>query len=365
MTEILGRILTPTGFVDGRLHFDARIVEISPAKLPVGAPVILPGFIDLHTPGGGGADALGGEASVRTIARTHARFGTTALLPSPVTAPEAELESAMAGIARVAAKRASGEARVLGAHVEGPFLNPDRLGAQPPFTKAPDGALMDRLLAAGPVRMITLAPELPGATELIRSLTARGVKVLLGHSAASYEATIAALDAGAAGFTHLFNAMSPLHQRAPGMVGAALARAEFAAVIPDLVHVHPGALRAALRAIPRLYGTTDAVAAAGMPDGDYRLGNQRVIKRGGTVSLADGTLAGSALTMDQALRNFVAIGCALDDAARRLSAFPAEMLGLDDRGRIAPGAHADLVVLDAALRVTAVYVEGEAVALKT
>jgi len=358
MSEVSGRILTPIGWVDGRLHFDARIVEISPARLASGAPLILPGFIDLHTPGGGGADALGGEAAVRTIARTHARFGTTAFLPSPVTAPAEELVSAVAAVARVALGRAPGEARVLGAHVEGPFLNPDRLGAQPPFTLPPDVALTERLLAAGPVRVITLAPELPGALELIRALAGRGVKVLLGHSAASYEATIAALEAGAAGFTHLFNAMSALHQRAPGMVGAALARAEYAAVIPDLVHVHPGALRAALRAIPRLYGTTDAVAAAGMPDGEYRLGNQRVTKRGRTVSLADGTLAGSALTMDQGLRNLVAIGCDVADAARRLSTYPAELLGLADRGRIAPGAHADLVVLDPALNVIAVYVEG-------
>jgi len=157
--------------------------------------------------------------------------------------------------------------------------------------------------------------------------------------------------------------MSALHHREPGMVGAALAHAEYAEIIPDLQHVAPGALRTALRSIPRLYGVTDATSATGMPDGEYALGTQRVFKCGACVRLAGGSLAGSVLTMDQALRNFVELGLDLAEASDRLSRYPADYLGEHQRGRLAPGAWADIVVLDAALRPVAVYVEGEAIDL--
>ncbi len=174
---------------------------------------------------------------------------------------------------------------------------------------------------------------------------------------------MAALQAGASGFTHLFNGMTGMNHYQPGMLGAALAHAEYAEVIPDLQHVQPGALRAALRAIPRLYGVTDATSATGMPDGEYALGTQRVIKCMGCVRLATGSLAGSVLTMDQALRNFVGLGLELADASHRLSLYPADYLGETRRGRLAPDAWADMVVLDTNLQVVAVFVEGEAIAL--
>lgn len=353
-----GHILTADGWVDGRVDFAERIAGVEAGSIAAVAPYILPGFVDLHAPGGGGADALAGGEAVRTIARNHARHGTTALLPSPVTAPADELDRAVASIAAVHAERRPDEARVLGAHVEGPFLDPAMLGAQPPHLRPPDLSLVHRLCESGPVKIVTLAPELPGALPVIRALVAHGVRVQLGHSSATYGQTRDAMWAGATGFAHLFNRMSPLLHRAPGMVGAALADAEFAAIIPDMVHVDAGAIRAALRAIPRLFCVTDAVAAAGMPDGHYPLGSHTVEKRGPAVFLADGTLAGSALTMDRALRNLLEIGLELPDASRRLSNYPADFLGLDDRGRIAPGAWADLVVLDQDLRVRQVIVEG-------
>jgi N-acetylglucosamine-6-phosphate deacetylase len=213
------------------------------------------------------------------------------------------------------------------------------------------------------VRALTLAPEIPGHLELIPQLAALGIRVQLGHSAGTYDDGVAALRAGAAGFTHLFNGMSGFAHRAPDITGAALAHAEYAEIIPDLEHVTPGAIHAALRAIPKLYGVTDATAATGMPDGEYALGSQRVYKCLGCVRLATGSLAGSALTMDQALRNFVAIGLSVAEASRRLSQYPADYLGEPDLGRIAPGAWADFVVLDAELRPSAVVVEGESIDL--
>jgi N-acetylglucosamine-6-phosphate deacetylase len=324
-------------------------------------PYILPGFIDLHVHGGGGADVMEGGDAANTMARLHARHGTTSLLATTMTAPREALQTVLSGLGAASLSRACGAARILGVHLEGPYLNPGKLGAQPNATAV---AVLDEVLhylALAPIRIVTLAPEIAGHLDIIRELTARGVRVQLGHTLGSYDDALDALKHGAAGFTHLFNAMSSLHHRDPGMVGAALAHATYAEIIPDLLHVHPGAIHAAMRAIPGLYVVTDSTSAAGMPDGEYRLGSQRVTKCLGGVRLADGTLAGSTLTMDQALRNLVSIGLPLADVSARLSRHAADYLGIEDRGRLAAGAWADIVVMDRRLSLAAVYVEGEAV----
>jgi N-acetylglucosamine-6-phosphate deacetylase len=358
-----GRILSAEGWVDGRIHFDGGIRAIEPGAIAADAPTILPGFVDLHCHGGGGADAMDGEAALRRLARLHARHGTTTLLATTMTAPVAEIEAALAGAAAVIGARQPGEARVSGVHLEGPFISPDRLGAQPPFAVAGDSGLMDRFRAAAPIVVVTWAPEADPDGHLRRDLQSRGIRVQLGHSNCDYETAAAAFADGTDGVTHLFNAMTGLHHRAPGIVGAALAHAVHGEIIPDLIHVHPGAIRAALRAIPGLHAVTDATAAAGMPDGDYRLGRHAVRKCGNGVRLADGTLAGSSLTMDRAFANLIAIGLSLEEASRRCSTLAADYLGLADRGRIAAGAMADLVLLDRELAVRGVFVEGEAIDL--
>jgi N-acetylglucosamine-6-phosphate deacetylase len=207
---------------------------------------------------------------------------------------------------------------------------------------------LQELHALAPIRLLTLAPEVPGNLDAIAQLVAAGFRVQIGHTLGTYEDGVAALARGARGFTHLFNAMTPLHHRMPGMVGAALAHAEFAEIIPDLLHVHPGAIRAALRSIPCLYCVTDSTAATGMPDGEYKLGRQPVTKCLGGVRLADGTLAGSTLTMDRALRNLVDV----------IATNAADFLGLADRGRLTVGAWADVAVLDRDLQVQDVYIQG-------
>jgi len=361
MSSLSGRILTPDGWIFGSVEFSEKITAVRPGSGDDQGLTILPGFVDLHVPGGGGGDVMQGEAAIRRCAELHAQHGTTALLATTITAPADDISNAVTAIAETAADRRPGEARILGAHLEGPYLNPERLGAQPPFAQAPDLAFIGGLCERAPVRLVTLAPECDPGHALIKDLAARGIAVQIGHSAADYEEVLQALEDGARGFTHLYNAMSPLHHRVPGVVGAALAHGEYAALIPDLVHVAPGAILAALRAIPRLYFITDATAAAGMPDGDYPLGRHTVTKRGGSVFLADDTLAGSALTMDQALRNLVSIGLDVADASQRLSTFPADFIGASDRGRIAEGAFADFVALDGNLQLVQVVVEGETV----
>jgi N-acetylglucosamine-6-phosphate deacetylase len=371
-TGLQGNILTPAGFVHGSLVLDAqgRIAGITGTPLDAatardnGAPMLLPGFVDLHVHGGAGHDIMEGGDAALQVARLHARHGTTSLLATTMTAPQADLDMAFAAMAPLCAQRAPNAARVLGVHLEGPYISEARLGAQPPFARPASVAEIHRLHAMAPIRLITLAPEVGGNDALIAQLVAEGFKVQLGHTTGSYEQGVAAMRCGATGFTHLFNAMSALHHREPGMVGAALAHAEFAEVIPDLLHVHPGAIHAALRAIPKLYCVTDSTSAAGMPDGDYKLGRHTVTKCMGGVRLADGTLAGSVLSMDQALRNLVnTLGLDVADASRRVSTYAADHMGLQDRGRLAVGAWGDVVVLNRDLELQAVLVEGHKIAL--
>jgi N-acetylglucosamine-6-phosphate deacetylase len=364
--QIEGTILASTGWLRGFIRFSERILTIEGESVPAPVdhlPVILPGFIDLHVHGGGGADMMSGQAAVVTATRMHARHGTTSLLATTVTAERAELERVFTEVGASFHQRARGGARVLGLHLEGPFINKDKLGAQPATSRLGTLEEIQALHKRAPIRIVTLAPELEGHLELIKALRSMGIVPQIGHSLGSYETGVAALAAGARGYTHLFNAMTGLHHRAPGMVGAALAHAEYAEIIPDLQHVHPGAILAALRAIPKLYCVTDATAGAGMPDGTYSLGSQIVTKCGEGIRLADGTIAGSTLTMDEALRNLVAIGVALDDASRRLSSYPAHYLDLADRGRIAIDCWADLVVMTSSLQLESVFVEGEHIEL--
>ncbi|MEK8033623.1 N-acetylglucosamine-6-phosphate deacetylase [Ideonella sp. DXS29W] len=366
--SIQGAILTPSGWRLGELqHEHGRIAAINAEPVDEatarasGAPIVLPGFIDLHVHGGGGHDTMDAGEAVKHIARTHARHGTTSMLATTMTAPAEDILRAFEAMGAVCRERPSQATRVLGVHLEGPYINPGKLGAQPDYAREASLDEVRALHALAPIRLITVAPELKGHIELIAQLVREGFRVQLGHSAGCYEDGVAALKAGAGGFTHLFNAMTGLHHRDPGMTGAALAHAEYAEVIPDLLHVHPGALKVALRSIPKLYGVTDSTAATGMPDGEYHLGRHKVFKCLGGVRLDDGTLAGSALTMDQALRNFVSLGLSVAEASARTATHAADYLGLAGHGRLTVGAAADIVVFDPALQLQRVVIEGETI----
>ncbi len=365
--KLQGHILTPRGFVKGTLSVaeDGRIAAIEGEPVDEREvrestlPIVMPGFIDLHVHGGAGRDIMeGGDAAAR-VSELHATHGTTAMLATTMTAPMSDLERAFRALKSVCATRSPQGARVLGVHLEGPYINAGKLGAQPNFARPVQAEELRRLNDMAPIRLVTLAPETAGNMDAIESMVKAGYRVQLGHTLGSYEDGVEAMKRGATGFTHLFNAMSGLHHREPGMVGAALAHATYSEIIPDLLHAHPGAIRVALRAIPHLYCVTDSTAAAGMPDGEYKLGRHKVTKCLGGVRLADGTLAGSTLTMDQALRNLVnELGLGLVDASRRVATNAADYMGVADRGRLAVGAWADLAVLDRDLKLTDVYVEG-------
>lgn len=344
---------------DGRI---AAISEAVPGGMPVyDAAYLAPGFIDLQVNGGFGVAVGDDPAAIRTLAARLPQTGVTAFLPTVITAPPAFYAKAVAAFE--AARDAPG-ARPLGLHLEGPFLSPQRHGAhRSDLIAAADPATFDALLDSGAVRLVTVAPERPGALALIRRLAARGVLVSLGHTDATYEQFIAGVDAGARMATHLYNAMSPFRHREPGAVGAALlADRVTAGLIADGVHSHPASLALALRAktAAGIALVTDMMAAAGMPPGEYALGGRTVIADGTAARLPDGTLAGSLLTMDAAVRNMRRwAGARAADAVAMASETPAHMLGMTRMGRLGIGHDADLVLLDHEMRVQMTIIGGE------
>jgi N-acetylglucosamine-6-phosphate deacetylase len=326
----------------------------------VGDALVAPGFVDLQVNGLGSIDLATADAPEWEVAgRALVRTGTTAYCPTLVSAPLTSYPDALARAAAAHAAPGTGAA-ILGVHLEGPFLG-GAPGAHPvEFLRAADAEWLDALLDQHPglVRIVTLAPEADPELGTTRLLVARGVIVALGHSTASFEEATAAVDAGATLVTHLFNGMAPFHHRAPGLAGAALADPRLtASVIADLVHVHAAALTAAIAAKPKLALVTDAVALTAGAVGDVEL-----VDGDGAVRRADGTLAGSTVPLDQAVRNVVALGVPVERAVEMAATIPAAVLGVRDRGRLVAGARADLVVLDPeSLAVLEVWVAGERV----
>jgi N-acetylglucosamine-6-phosphate deacetylase len=329
--------------------------------------LLIPGLIDLQCNGLAGHDAMNGNPhELRALATELARFGCTGVLPTLVTAPGEMLRAGLTAIAETVATPGPG-ARVLGAHLEGPWLNPRHHGAHPIDQIRPfDAAEWETLLAAarGTLRLVTLAPDAPGNAGAVETVAASGALVSLGHSGASYEEAMAATDQGARMATHIFNAMAPLHHRQPGLPGAALDHERLIpGIIPDGHHVHPAIIRlvARTRGADGLVVVTDSVASAGRPPGTYPWRGGTVHWDGETVRLDDGTLAGSGLTPIEALRRFVRLsGLPLHEALPAMTSVPAGLLGETGRlGRITPGAHADLVLLTPDLEVRTTLVAGE------
>lgn len=328
---------------------------------------VLPGFIDLHIHGVNGYDTMDATPeALSEISRFLARSGVTGFLATTMTAPPEPTMAAVRNAAAVFDTDLPG-ARLLGVHLEGPYLSPKFPGAQPAdYVRDPDLGEFEALVNAGPIRLITMAPERPSGHALIVAARRRGIVVVMGHTAATYDEAMAAVQQGASQATHTFNAMTPLHHREPGVVGATLSSDEiFAQIIPDNIHVHPAAMRilACCKGPERTLLITDAIRAAGLPEGESELGGQRVVVRNGECRLANGTLAGSIVTMDQALRNFLAAaGWSLAHGWPVSSRTAATALGLENElGSVAPGYRADLVLLDRNLEVAATLVGGRPV----
>jgi N-acetylglucosamine-6-phosphate deacetylase len=323
-----------------------------------GRGIAVPGFVDLQVNGFAGVDFLGADAAAYARAgEALLETGVTAYLAAFITSPEDVLVEALRGL-----PAESTGPRVLGAHVEGPFLSARRLGTHPPEARRdPDPALLARILDAGRVRLVTLAPELPGALGLVDQLVGRGVVVSCGHSDASAVQAEAAFARGAGAVTHLFNAMRPFSHRDPGIAGAALTHPGVTVqLIVDGVHLAREAVLLAWgSARGRVALVTDAVAGAGLGDGSYALGDVPIEVENGVVRREDGVLAGSALTMIEAIRNVHRLGVPLEEAVLAASVVPARLLGEPELGRLEVGLPADVVVLDDSLQIVRTIVAGE------
>jgi N-acetylglucosamine-6-phosphate deacetylase len=377
-----GDLVLPDRIIpEGSLVVDgSRIVALEAGRVePGGASVlradgcyVVPGFVDVHVHGVDGFDTLDGGDAVAAIAARLPRYGVTAFCPTAVACPPGVLRAFLGQVRDARVERRG--ARVLPAHLESNFINPEYAGAQPvACLRTPAAAgegefsgqqVLDVLSDARPdVGIVTLAPELPGGLDLVRSLAHAGHRVSLGHSGADFETAIAAIEAGARHATHLFNRMTPITHRAPGLAGAVLAREEIAAeLICDGYHVHPAMCGVAMAAkgTRGIMAITDGTAGSGLAVGARtRLGGRAISVRPEAAFLDDGTLAGSTLTMDRAFRNIVeSFGASIVDAAVMCSTTPARELGLTGLGVLAAGATADFVVLDRSFHVVRTFIAG-------
>lgn len=377
MTTLLRarRVLTEQGWLDDhQLRIENEtIVSIEP--IPAGtltrdAELLCPAYIDIHVHGGDGVDVMDDDPGVLERLAIHkAREGVGGWLPTTVTAPLADIERALQRIAQRSYRGGQG-ASVLGSYLEGPYFTPQNKGAHPPeLFRELDIAELDRLIevSQNTLRVVALAPEKPTALETIKHLKSRDVRVMLGHSAASYEETIMAFDAGADGLVHCFNGMTGLHHRNPGMVGAGLSdKRAWLELIADGHHVHPAVMNICCHcAKSQIVLITDAMSAAGMPDGGYSICGHPVTMQNGIVKTESGGLAGSTLSLDAAVRNLVnSAGVTAEDAIHMASLHPAKMLGLDNSlGSLAVGKRANLNALNPQLLLQNIWINGQAVLL--
>ncbi|KEY60612.1 N-acetylglucosamine-6-phosphate deacetylase [Serratia sp. DD3] len=369
------RVLTDHGWLDDhQLRIEGGIITtIEPIPINVtrrDAELLCPAYIDLHVHGGAGLDVMDDKPGVLDkLALYKASEGVGYWLPTTVTAPLVEIENILRRIAHYRHSDNAG-AVILGSYLEGPYFTPHNRGAHPAeLFRELDITELDRLIdiSHNTLRVVALAAEKPGALAAIKHLKSRGIRVMLGHSAATYDQTMSAFSAGADGLVHCFNGMSGLHHRDPGMVGAGLTdKQAWLELIADGHHLHPAVMDITCRcAKNRIILITDAMRAAGMPDGDYAICGYQVTMRDGVVRTASGSLAGSTLALDAAVRNLVdQVGVSAEDAIRMASLHPARLLGLDDRiGSISPGKHASVIALDSRLRLQNIWLNGVAVPL--
>ena len=357
-----GSILTPNGWVTGKVEFAGRTISAVDGRMTAAGakpkgPFVLPGFIDLHVHGGGGGDWQGGEEGVRTFVRYHASCGTTVMAPTTAIGSIPVIEKSLSAITSIAAVRLPGEAVVLGAHLEGPFINPLKPGAMAAsLILEGDAALARSWAEKFKIVIATVAPEVLGGLDVTKALAEMGCRVQIGHSIATPLVTEEAFHCGCSGFTHLFNAMSPLQGRQPGMVGAIYDNNDVrCSVVCDGVHVDFASIRISKKIMQeRLFFITDAVT-------EVSYGEYVHVFKGDRYTLPDGTLSGSSLTMIQCVRNGVEkCGFPLLEALRMASLYPARLMGEDSRlGSIHIGAKADLVLLDEELNLQQVIVDGE------
>ncbi len=369
-----GKIITPQTILhDQALIINEQTIEglgsdsSSPNTSVIDAQgcYVVPGFIDVHVHGGDGHDTMDATpAAIHGMAAFYAKHGVTSYYPTTMTMPAPAIQAALENVEKC--PQPSKGAQHLGVHVEGPYLNLQYKGAQPPeYFRPPIPAEYGQWLETGVCKLITVAPEIAGSLEMIQELTAQGVEFAIGHSAATYDEAVKGFDAGVRQVTHVFNGMVGLHHREPGALAAILTDDRVdAQLIADGIHVHPAMIRMLIRAkgAEHVILITDAIQAAGLSDGDYSLGGQAVTVKDGIARIANGSLAGSTLTMDKAIRNMVSFtDLPLQKIIAMASAVPARAMRLSNKGKLAAGCDADIVLLNRELEVMLTIIGGKIV----
>ena len=376
-----GTIITPFEFLENKVVLieKGKIIAVENRKditiatkeyvIDARNKFIVPGFIDIHVHGGGGSDIMDGEyEAVKQVAFTHSRFGTTSFLPTTMTMSKNKILKSLKSV-KEAFIKGTGFAEILGVHLEGPYINSIKKGAQKKkYIKEPsiEEFIEFKKASGNLIRLVTIAPEIPGASDLICWLHKNGIIASVGHSNATYEQLQEAIKDGLSHVTHIYNAMTGFKHRQPGIVGSALSSSELVAeIIPDGIHCHPAAIKILVKAkgIEKIVIITDAMRATDKPDGIYSMGGQEIIVANGKASLEDGTLAGSLLTMDKAIRNMITkVGVSYTNAIQMATFNPAICLGIGNKkGSVEPGKDADIVILNKKLEVVLTMVKGKIV----
>jgi len=373
-----GRVITPLDVFDRAdvIVSDGKIAAVGPGVginaadrvIDADGCVVAPGYVDVHVHGSAGHDTMDATRdAIEGMALFFASRGVTSFCPTTLTQPIADICDSIRVVKECMERGIEGGAQPLGVHLEGPYIDAKKKGAQPEqYITIPEASAYGQLFALGNIKLITLAPELAENRELIAFARSHGAAVVVGHSSASYEDLVEAVKLGINHATHTFNQMEPLHHRKPGTVGGVLLLDEiYAEFIADGIHLHPAIvdLLIRLKGAEKAVAITDAISGAGMPEGDYELGGQAVVVKEGAVRLPDGTLAGSALTLDQAVRNIIEFTqVSLAEAIQMASLTPARSIGVSDRkGSLESGKDADLIILDEGMNVLKTMVGGEVI----
>ena len=361
--SLSGKIIFEDNLLSGSIYFEETINEIKIENNKNYDNYIIPGFVDLHCHGGKGYDCMEGLESIKNMSNYHLVHGTTTLYPTTVTAVFENTFNALKGLNKYLNINKN-ITNIEGIHLEGPFINPDKLGAQPPFAQLPSQNFVKKLMQEAPIKIMTLAPELKNGIELIKFLVKNNIKPQIGHSLADYKCCILAIQNGVKSITHLYNAMTKFNHKKPGVIEAALNESKFSEIICDLIHVDKQMIRLASKNIEKLYSITDSISASGMPDGEYKIGTQIINKKDGVAKLDKNTLGGSIITMDKTFKNLIDIGFSIQESVKMTSTNAADYLGKKDIGKIIKGSKANLVLLDNEFNLIGVYLNGNKVLLK-
>ena len=355
MNKISGTIVNYDSIFEGEIEFDYNIRKLKSTKNTNTKNYIIPGFIDLHCHGGGGFDTMDGNDAINHMSKYHLSKGTTSILPTTWTSTFDHTLKSLNGFNSLINKNSN----ILGVHLEGPFINPNKLGAQPPRTQLPSKEFIENILKVAPIKTITIAPEIDNMRDFIPFLIEKNINVQFGHSIADSDCCEQYINQYKVSFTHLYNAMSDNNHRKPGVLSSALLKGKFAEIICDLNHVSKESIHIAKKCIPDLYAITDAISACGLSNGDYKFAGIDITKTDRKVMIKESsTLAGSIVNMHETFLNLLKINISLEDAVKMTSYSAAKFLNDNNIGYLGEGCRSNFLVLDKDLNIEKIFLNG-------